>query len=96
MKLPKIELKNVIIEKIYPIKEGNIKTREIAFSWVEEDKTKYIKAQCKNEKCSVLNKFSEGDTVDITLVISCLKKFGQDDQAYYYQNINLNYIKNVE
>jgi hypothetical protein len=95
-KIPKIQIKQVMIEKLFPTKIGNIQTREVVFSWVEEDKARYVKAQCKNEKCSVLNKFEEGDIVDVTLVVSCMKKYGLNDEVFFYQNINLNYIEKAK
>lgn len=94
-KLPKQKLTNVNIEEIGPIKDGNIKTRELVVAWDEGKRRMYLKMQAKNEKCTVLEKFKPGDEVDITFEIFCSKKH-KDDKPYYFQNINLQYIKESE
>jgi hypothetical protein len=96
-KLPKINLKEVYIEKIYPTNEKSTKTREFILSWDENpERREYIKIIAKNDKCAVLNSFKEGDFVTVDFILHCHKRQNKDNETVYLQSNQLIYISHIE
>lgn len=82
---------------VHTILETKRVTEEIRFRelWLKtfEDRPQIIKLQAKNDRCGILDRFIEGDSVKVKFFISGKPSYRVDKNLQLINNLNIHHIE---